>query len=381
MGAARREEAHRGPRRGALLAAVIGVLAVAVLAALVGAKVALAGSDLFTVSGVKVDVSDKDAATAKKKAIREAQMKAFHTLMRRIADEEAWTRLSRLGPRGIGRMMASLSIEEEHTGPRRYIGRLTVRFRPGRVRKALRDIGKGVITEQAGKTLIVPLWLGPEGPVLWRDNPWRDAWASLPVEHALVPVMIPAGDLTDEQTITAREALEGDKVKLEALRLRYDADAVLVAVAEPKGENSVHAVMSGNSPVGRLAFDKTYVALEGGLKAAAEQAARRFHAVMTYKWKKKVAEKRARERARRAAVATRIIVIVPFSDLRQWQALRARLASTPGVAAVDVSTLSGDGAVVTLKSALALPALREALRGSRMMLEPTGDGRWVLRVF
>ena len=344
-------------------------------------RAALAGSDLFTVSGVKVDVSDTDATAAKKKAIREAQMKAFHTLMRRIADEEAWTKLSRLGPRGIGRMMSSLSIEEEHTGPRRYIGRLTIRFRPQRVRKALRGIGKGVITEQAGKTLIVPLWLAPEGPVLWRDNPWREAWAKLPVEHALVPVMIPAGDLTDEQTITAREALDGDKVKLEALRLRYDADAVLVAIAEPKGENAVHAMMSGPSPVGRLAFDKTYIAPEGGLKAAAEQAARRFHAVMTYKWKKKVAEKRARERARRAAEATRITVIVPFADLRQWQALRARLASTPGVAAVDVSTLSGDGAVVTLKSALAVPALREALRGSRMMLEPTGDGRWVLRAF
>ncbi len=338
-----------------------------------------ASDDIFTIRGVKVDVTDKDAATAKVRAIQEAQMKAFHALLTRIADEEAWQQLSKLGPRKIGRMMSSLSIEEEHTGARRYIGRLTIRFRPARVRQALQSIGKGIITRQSPKILIVPVWRSPDGPVLWEDNPWGQAWKEIPSENTLVPIVIPVGDMTDRQTLSATEALEGDAARLGALRLRYDVDSVLVAIAEPAGDNAVHAVMTGDSPVGRIAFDKVYTAQEGGLEAAARQAVERFRSVMTYKWKKKISAERA-AKARAAAMATRLPVIVPFHSLREWQSLRARLVTTPGVDNVDVSTLSGNGAEIILTSRLPLNSLRSALQQSRFQLMRSGS-RWVLRTF
>ncbi len=354
-----------------------GLLVLAFMLAIGGARAAT--DDIFTVRGVKVDVTDKDAATAKVRAIQEAQMKAFHTLLSRIADEDAWRQLSKLGPRKIGRMMSSLSIEEEHTGARRYIGRLTIRFRPARVRQALQSIGKGVITRQSPKILIVPVWRTADGPVLWEDNPWRRAWNEAQSESALVPVVVPVGDMTDRQTLSATEALEGDAARLGALRLRYDVDSVLVAIAEPAGENAVHAVMTGDSPVGRIAFDKVYTVQEGGLDAAARQAVERFHSVMTYKWKKKVAAERA-AKARAAAMATRLPVIVPFHSLREWQSLRARLVTIPGVDNVDVSTLSGNGAEIVLTSRLPLESLRSALQQSRFQLLRSGS-RWVLRTF
>ena len=360
------------------LAAAIFLFLSIVLPMTGGAPARAGERDVFTVSGVKVDVTDTDAAAAKIKAIQQAQMKAFHTLVRRIASEEAWARLSKLGRRRIGRMMSSLSVEEEHTGPRRYIGRLTIRFRPGRVRKALREAGAGYTTKQAPRILIVPVWKTDGGPVLWKPNPWRKAWENLDAEHALVPILVPVGDLTDTQTITAQEALERDKVKLQALQMRYDTEAVLVAVAEPKGDNSVRAVMTGKSPVGRIAFDKTYVSTEGGVEAAAAQAARRFHAVMLYKWKKRVAQQRAARTP--ALAATRISVTVPFRGLREWQSLQARIRTTPGVSGLDVSTLSGNGAVVNLSSPLALEQLQAALRQSRLYLSQAG-GRWILQAY
>jgi len=363
-------------------------LALAVLALLClstpgghGGRALAADKDVFTVSGIKVDVRDKDAATAKVKAIQQAQVKAFHKLLRRIASEEAWGRLKSIGPRAIGRMMSSLSVQEEHTGPRRYIGKLTIRFMPRRVRAALRKAGAGFVTRQAHKVLVVPVWKGPEGPVLFKDNPWRKAWEKLDAANALVPVLIPVGDLTDTQTISAEDALAGDKVKLEALKMRYDTQGVLVAIAEPAGDNSVHAVMTGSSPVGRIGFDKTYISTDGGIAAAAEQAARRFHAVMTYKWKKKIAAERAARAARSAAAAaTRLVVNVPFHSLREWQSLRARIRTTPGVSGVDVSTLSGQGAVISLASRLPLTQLQMALQRSRLVLQQA-NGRWYLQPF
>jgi len=356
------------------------LLATLALAAMIGGvPAAAAEKDVFTVSGIEVDVTDKDAATAKLKAITEAQVKAFRKLLRRIATPEAEKRLARLSPRDIGRLMSSLSVEEERTGPRQYIGRLTIRFSPRKVRALLRKAGVGYITERAPRILIVPVWQTAEGPVLWQPNPWMAAWRELDAEEALVPVVIPAGDETDRQTLTAEDALAGDAGKLEALKLRYDTEAVLVAVAGPKGENAVRAVMTGDSPVGRIAFDKTYIAETDGIEEAARMAARRFHEVMTWKWKKKVAARRQAEAKARAA-QTRLQVIVPFSSLREWQQIRARLASIPGVTDVDVSALSGTSAVVNLSAAMSIDQLRAALQASRLHLGQSG-GRWYVQAF
>ena len=363
------------------LVKIPALLALLALAALLAMRPATAGDTVFTVRGVKVDVTDTDAAAAKIKAIRQAQMKAFHILINRISSEDAWVKLSALGPRKIGRMMRSLSIEEERTGARRYIGRLTIRFRPERVRKALNSIGASYVTQQAKRTLIVPLWKAADGSLkLWEDNPWRKAWLELRADDALVPILVPVGDLTDRQTITAEEAMESDPVKLEALQMRYDTDAVLVAIGEEVGENSLRAIMSGKSPVGDIAFDKTYIAPEGGtLEDAAALAVKRFHAVMLYKWKKKLAARRA-ERAARRAAATRLPVTVHYDSLRQWQMLRSRIMTTPGVTSVDVSTLAGNGAEIILTSRLPLAELQRSLEQSRLYLQNTA-GRWVLRAY
>ncbi len=356
------------------------LLLVAIALVMAGAMPAAAAEkDVFTVSGIEVDVTDKDAATAKLKAISEAQVKAFRKLLQRIASPDAERRLSRLSPRDIGRLMSSLSVEEERTGPRQYIGRLTIRFSPRKVRALLRRAGVGIITERAPRILIVPVWQTAEGPVLWQPNPWLEAWRGLDAEEALVPVIIPAGDETDRQTLTAEDALAGDAGKLEALKLRYDTEAVLVAVAGPKGKNAVRAVMTGNSPVGRIAFDKTYIAESDGIEEATRMAARRFHEVMTWKWKKKVAARRQAAAAARAA-RTRLQVIVPFNSLREWQQIRARLASTPGVTDVDVSSLSGTSAVVNLSATMSIDQLRAALQASRLHLGQSG-GRWYVQAF
>jgi hypothetical protein len=338
-----------------------------------------AEKDVFTVSGIAVSVTDKDAATAKLKAITEAQVKAFRQLLRRIASPEAEKRLAGLPPREIGRLMSSLSVEEERTGPRQYIGKLTIRFSPRKVRALMRRAGVGYITERAPRILIIPVWNTPEGPVLWQPNPWLDAWKQLDAEEALVPVIIPAGDDTDRQNLSAEDALAGDAGRLQAMKLRYDAAAVLVAVAAPQGERAVRAVMTGDSPVGRIAFDKTYTAETDGVEEAARMAARRFHEVMTWKWKKKVSARRAAE-ARARAARTRLEVVVPFNSLREWQQIRARLASTPGITDVDVSSLSGRSAVVTLSAAMTIDQLRAALRASRLHLGQSG-GRWYVQAY
>lgn len=354
---------------------------------LLAAPPAIARDALFTVAGVAVDVTDKDAATAKVKAIQQAQVIAFRRLVKRLAGEAAVKRFSKLTPRDIGRMMASLSIANEQTGPDRYIARLTIRFMPKRVRALLRKAGLAVVTQKAPPVLIVPLWRTADGLVeIWGDNPWRKAWLAAQDEHALQPVIVAAGDETDQQTISAAQALAMDDERLEALKNRYDVQYVLVTVAEPVGEASVRATMSGKAPGDNVALDKTYDGGDGGLEVAAQTAAHRFVDILAMKWRQKVlvrlrkeARARAAERARRAARAWRTVVVA-FDSLRQWQAIRARLLSTPGVQAVDVRSLGPDHAVIGLRSNLQLLQLRNALAQSRLDLYQAG-GRLVVRAY
>ncbi len=339
---------------------------------------------LFSVTGVQVDVTDKDAASARTRAIIEAQVKAFYTLAERLGSPDAAQRLQGMDARDIGRMLRSLSIEEERSGPGRYIGKLTVRFLPDKIREVLGRYGIDVVEDQAPAVVVLPVWKGPNGLVIWEDNLWRKAWLDLKAEQSLVPIIVPLGDLEDTSAISPDEAAAGNVVKLESLMLRYEAKAILVAIAEPDPSGGIHAVMQGDSPLGRINFDKIYTADDGTPESAAATAAKRFDDVMLEKWRsvriKMAAEARARaeaeEQTRRAA--TSLPVAVPFSGIHQWNGIRARLLATPGVIGVDVSTIADNGAVIQLAFLDSVQDLQSALSGSGLRLVQS-RGTWVLQ--
>jgi hypothetical protein len=339
---------------------------------------------LFSVTGVEVDVTDKDASTARTHAIIEAQVKAFYMLAERLGSPEAAQRLQGMDARDIGRMLRSLSIEEERSGPGRYIGKLTVRFLPGKIREVLGRYGIDIVEDQAPPVVVLPVWKGPTGLVLWEENLWRKAWLDLKAEQSLVPIIVPLGDLEDTSAITPEEAAAGNAVKLESLMLRYEAKSILVAIAEPDPAGGIHAVMQGDSPLGRVNFDKIYTAEDGTPEGAAAAAAKRFDEVMLEKWRsvqiKMAAEARARAEAQQQAnsASSSMAVAVPFAGIHQWNGIRARLLATPGVIGVDVSTIADNGAVIQLAFLDSVQVLQSALSGSGLRLIQS-RGTWVLQ--
>lgn len=365
-----------------LVAAFLLVLGIAVPH---GAKaVGPVETGMFSVTGVDVDVTDKDASSARTRAIIEAQVKAFYVLAERLGSPEAAKRLAGMDARDIGRMLRSLSIEEERSAPGRYIGKLTIRFLPNKIREIFGRYGIDVVEDQAPPMVVLPLWKGPNGPVIWEDNLWRKAWLDLKAEQSVVPIIIPIGDLEDTSAISPEEVLAGNAIKLEALMMRYEAKAILVAVAEPDPQGGIHAVMQGDSPLGHINFDKTYTAEDGTPEGAAAAAARRFDEVMLEKWRsvkiKMAADARARAEAEQQAArpSSSLAVAVPFSGIHQWNGIRARLLQTPGVIGVDVSTIAENGAVIQLAFMDSVETLQSALSGSGLKLVRAG-GTWVLQ--
>ena len=283
-------------------------------------------------------------------------------------------------------MLRSLSIEEEHSSPGRYLGKLTVRFLPKKVREQFARHGIEIVEDQSPPMVILPIWKGPDGPQIWEDNLWRKAWLDLKAEQAIVPLIVPLGDLEDTSAITPEEALALDPIRLESLMIRYGAKAILVAIAEPTADGGIHAVMTGESPLGKVIFDKVYTADDKTLESSAALAAKRFHMVMLDKWRsvrlKLVAEERARAEAERQAAAAwtsqSLPVAVPFSGIYQWNGIRARLLGVPGVIGVDISTIADNGAVIRLAYVDSLQNLQDSLNGRGMKLVQM-SGTWVLQ--
>lgn len=332
-------------------------------------------TSVFAVQGVDVDVTDKDAATAKDKALVDVQVKAFRQLAERLGSPEIVAEVEDMETKDILPYLRSLSIEQESISPGRYQGKLTVRFLPDKVKAFYANRGVRVSSVQGPAFLVLPMWKASAGVQLWEDNPWRQAWINLRAEQSQVPIIVPLGDLDDSEIISAQDVMSGDEVKLEAMRRRYDVRAVLIAYAEATEDGGIRATMNANTPLGKITFDKTYRAESGDLLESSAIATKRFHQVMLEKFRA--------DASRLAADAGAsnhwsFAVAVPFSGPSDWNRLRSQILSTPGVVGLDVSSLGGDGAVVKLTVSDEINIVEGSFRSNGLQLFKAGNS-WVIQ--
>jgi uncharacterized protein DUF2066 len=336
-------------------------------------------TSIYAVQGVAADVTGKDATTAKNQALMDVQVKAFFILVERLGSPEIARELSAMQLKEIAPYLKSLSIEHETSAPGRYIGKFTVRFLPDKMRALLGRYGVVVPAAQAPAVVIIPLWNPPDGPQLWEDNLWRQAWLDLGAEQALVPLIVPLGDLEDTETLAAAEALAENPIKLEAVRRRYNAAGVLVATAAPADGNGILAAITGRIAQGKLKFSKTYTSEEGTREASAALAVRRIQALMIENYKRQKAKATAEATASDAASGPShsLPVAVPFSSPSQWNRIRSRILDTPNVIGVDVSTLDSSGAVIRLMFTDSIGVLQANMQDTGLNLSQMG-GTWVI---
>lgn len=332
-------------------------------------------TNVFAEQGVTADVTSTDAAAAKNQALMDVQVKAFFQLLERLGSPQLAAELkARLKPEEIAPYLRSLSIEKESSAPGRYIGTFTVRFLPDKMQKLLSDYGFRVPAEQADPVLVIPLFRGPDGVRLWEDNPWRKAWIDLKGEQGLVPIIVPLGDLEDTEALSAEDVLNGDAVRLEAIRRRYGAPSLLIAQAQPAGEGGLHVVIEGDTRLGRVTVNKVYQPEEGSAETPEQLATAAFQKIL---FKAYQAEAARLAEAGGANTAQAIAVTVPFGSPREWNAIRSRILMTPNVTAVDLSTFSAEGAVIKLVFTHSLEELQQNMQRSGLNLALSGAS-WVI---
>lgn len=364
----------------AVAAALAGTLALiaAVFPAAAGGPIE---TSPFAVQGVEVDVTSTDANSAKNQALMDVQVKAFFALVEKLGSPELAEQLKeKLKPADIAPFLRSLSIEKETSGPGRYIGTFTVRFLPAKMQKFLAGYNVDVPVQQADPVLVIPVYRAPDGLKLWEDNPWRQAWIDLKGEQGLVPILIPLGDTDDTEALTAEDAVNGDTVKLEALRKRYDVGSVLVAQAQPTDGTDLHVYIEGDTKLGRVTVNKVYgpEPAEDGTTPPVETTAVLAFQKVLYKAYQAQAAKAAEEQAAKNNTPQSLAVMVPFSSPREWNAIRSRILNTPNVSAVDLSSLDFSGATIRLVYTRSLEELQGNMQRVGLSLTQGGNG-WVIQ--
>ena len=331
----------------------------------------------FAVQGVDVDVTDQSVKAAKDKALVDVQIKALTQLGQNLGGPDVAAELAKMEAKQVMPLLKSLSIEQETMSPGHYQGKFTVRFLPEKVKPLLSGLGVRIPVEQGPAMLVIPVWTDEKTQVVvWEDNPWRKAWVDLHASQAQIPILVPLGDQEDAGTLSAMDISNNAAVKLEALRRRYDVKTMLIAFAQAAPDGGIHAKVVGTSALGKITIDKIYTADSHVLADSAALAAQRFQTLITEKFKSDQAKAAAAKAA--AAGPQSLAVQVPFAGPSEWNGLRSRILSTPGVVGLDVTSLDGGGASARLLYNGNVDDLPGSFQASNLRLERSGAA-WTIR--
>lgn len=350
--------------RAATFFCLFAVLGAAVLGPGPGASRALAQSYApgpFTVLGVAVDTSAEDASKARALALAEGQREGLKRVLEQLTLAEDYPLLPKVDESLANRLIASFEILDERVSAQRYRAALNIRFKEDEVRALLRAAGVRFTEAAAPPTLVLPLLLKDGAPLLWEEpNPWFAAWREHKGGSALVPLIVPLGDLADMGTLPSAAAASGDIPGLARIAQRYGAAGALIARA------SLHLDAAGGAPSlgvellrssgGQFSAERLAVAgePEAPLEALYAAAVTAVERRLTETWKT--------AHLMRFGSESRLIAEVPLSGLADWVALRERLAQQANVRRVDLLTISTGQAEIAINYTGDLLQLQEALR-------------------
>lgn len=353
-----------GRRGQALLALLALVLTIAAWSTPAAAQ---AGDARYRVRGVEVEATAQDAVAARALAIEQGQRRAFEQLLGRLASEGAAVGELRQAP--IEDLVASLEVLEETVGPTSYAATLEIAFDRAAVTEFLDERGVAFAATPAAPVVVVPLWETGSQLRLWgSDNAWRNAWDRVVDADALVPFVVPLGDLQDLALLNPDQAARGDAGALAELAARYDSDTALVARLKGSGEPGTRLEIAARrygDGTGEPYRAVVRRAPEEDLATSLERAVNEMQAAF---------DARYRERQLAARRTTEALVVTAAVDgIEGWGQLMRLLERVVEVERAEVRTFSQREATLELEVAGGAERLRTVLETQGWQLRD-GDG-------
>ncbi len=199
-----------------------------------GLSVSAQAGDPYTVSGVHVDATAKNALEAQTNAIAQGQVVAANMLVERmsLASERRAKGFVGVSEQDGPKMIRALEISNEKRSANRYLGDITVAFNRAAVEQYMRAKGLRLISTQSRKRLVIPALQGHD---LWASNKWSSAWQRANIEHALTPMQAITPNADVFRLVRTLDVSALDMKTLKAIGRAYGVQQILIVSATQEG--------------------------------------------------------------------------------------------------------------------------------------------------
>src|ERR1043165_8454700 len=194
--------------------------------------------DLFPVTGVHVDATAESAIIARDQAMAQGRPAAWAKLYRRFTAPAQWSKQPQLDDNQLLRMVRSFEVNGERRSTTRYLADVTYHFNPAAVRAVLRQARIAYTETRSKPALVIPLI---EGKGFDSASAWAAAFKAPGFTQGLVPMILPMGDGEDQAVLSRSDLAQLDWMGFEPLVTRYNAGAIVVAIASEDG-NTVRSI-------------------------------------------------------------------------------------------------------------------------------------------
>ncbi|MFN3826739.1 MAG: DUF2066 domain-containing protein [Micavibrio sp.] len=340
--------------------------------------IAQAEDPLFTVSGVKVDITAASAVEAKQQGLEKAQQDAFVLLASRLLPEAEAAAFTPPPSNTISPMVKDFEITDERLSRVQYIGTYTFRFKDNAIRAYFNDKNVSYSDIRSKPVLILPFIQLQGSTQLWDgQNQWLAAWGRTDSRQGLVPVQIPIGDISDVNDIKDNEALTYNNANLQNMISRYGAGEAILAIAHPKrlpaqAETELPAaidIMLYRTDLGAPTFVKA-VTVETkdmqGEESIYDTAVRLTRQTFQTDWKTKTSVS--------ADQSYKLKARVQFATLPEWAATQKALRQVSAVTSMRVISLTPRQAEIELSYSGSEDRLRLALMQQDIVLSSPSYG-------
>lgn len=354
---------------------------------------------IYTIEGVEVDVTDKNAVKAREKAIEEAQVKAYKVLAERLLGPEELKNFTPPNANAVSLLVQDIEVTSEQLSRVRYKGVFTVRFRPNAMKSQMASQGRSYSDEVKKPILVLPFFQKLGQTMLWNEgNPWMHAWRALPADGVnLQPTVLPLGDAADLSRIGDTDITTYNPMLLQQMASRYGADDVVLLLASPEVTSTGPRLnvalykhgFQGAELIQKINFDRLPNETD---QALLMRAATKIKSMLRQNWKAESAYSphaaypivpAPHQPALNAPVpytrqtlgpVTNYNVQARFASVQEWVRLKSALDRTPGVQAVLVKALKSRESLLDVRFAGTVNQLQSSLQGAGILMRAGSAG-------
>lgn len=339
-------------------------------------------ASVYTVSNIRAEASAENSVEAKKQATLQAETQALRTLIGRLADFRAQSRIPDVPQGEVERLVAEIQVRNEGVSGTAYVATFGVTFSERAVDALLARYGVLPIVERGPEITIVPVYIEGGAARPSDRNPWRNALAQLDLAHALVPARI-APVRSDITAAIANAYIGNPSAGLDALKSQYHTTQLMLAVAELDiGGELLNVRLIGSDALGLFTLQRKLQSKDGVDEALMKIAANVALNTVQERWKLTRAGAGVGADASAGAASmgfssgglVSVQVTAEFSGLREWQTIRTRLQKMPGLQNWDLKSVNPRSAQIAFDFPGGAERLASIAEAQGLSVENRADG-------